>query len=76
MVSVLAFYSDDLSSNPDEAYRFSVKFLFEKNKKNKIRKIRKELDLNCGSLLLKVNTLLSDQCDQKNRRMSIKVAQK
>ena len=32
MVSVLAFYSNDLSSNPDIAYRFSVKFLFEKNK--------------------------------------------
>ena len=32
MVSVLAFYSDDPSSNPTEAYSFSVKFVFEKNK--------------------------------------------
>ena len=32
VVSVLAFYSDDLSSNPTEAYSFiSVKFVFEKN---------------------------------------------
>ena len=31
MVSVLACYSDDLSSNPAEAYSFSVKFEFEKN---------------------------------------------
>ena len=34
MVSVLAFYSDDPSSNPAEAYSFSVKFVFEK-KENK-----------------------------------------
>ena len=32
VVSVFAFYSDDLSSNPSEAYRFSIKFVFEKNK--------------------------------------------
>ena len=32
VVSVLAFYSDDPSSNPTEAYSFSVKFVFEKNK--------------------------------------------
>ena len=31
MVSVLAFYSDDLSLNPADAYSFSVKFVFEKN---------------------------------------------
>ena len=36
MVSVLAFYSDDPSSNPADAYSFSVKFVFEKdeNKQN------------------------------------------
>ena len=28
MVSVLAFYSDDPSSNPTEAYSFSVQFVF------------------------------------------------
>ena len=28
---MLAFYSDDLSSYPTEAYSFSVKFVFEKN---------------------------------------------
>ena len=32
VVSVLALYSDDQSSNPAEAYIFSVKFVFEKNK--------------------------------------------
>ena len=31
MVSVLTFYSDDLSSNPTEACSSSVKFVFEKN---------------------------------------------
>ena len=31
VVSMLAFYSDDPSSNPADAYRFSVKFVFEKN---------------------------------------------
>ena len=31
VVRVLAFYSDDLSLNPAEAYTFSVKFVFEKN---------------------------------------------
>ena len=33
MVSVHAFYSDDPSSNPAEAYSFSVKFVFEKIEK-------------------------------------------
>ena len=32
VVSVFAFYSNDPSSNPAEAYSFSVKFSFEKNK--------------------------------------------
>ena len=31
MVSVFAFYSYDPSSNPVEAYSFSVQFEFEKN---------------------------------------------
>ena len=31
VVSVLTFYSDDLSSNPADAYSFSVKFVFETN---------------------------------------------
>ena len=31
MVSVLAFYSDDISLNPAEAYSFSVKLVFENN---------------------------------------------
>ena len=38
MVSVLAFYSDNLSSNPAEAYIFSVRFVFEKNE-NKTKKM-------------------------------------
>ena len=37
MVSVLAFYSEDPSSNPADTYSFSVKFMFGKNK-NKQRK--------------------------------------
>ena len=32
MVSVLAFYSEDPSSIPAEAYFLFVKFVFEKNK--------------------------------------------
>ena len=35
MVSMLALYSGDLSSNPAEAYSFSVKIVIEKNKLNK-----------------------------------------
>ena len=31
VVSVLAFYSDDPSSNPAEVYSFSVQFVLEKN---------------------------------------------
>ena len=31
MVSVLAFYFDDPSSNPADNYHFSVNILFEKN---------------------------------------------
>ena len=31
VVSVLAFYSDDLSSNPAEAYSFFCNIVFEKN---------------------------------------------
>ena len=30
MVSVIAFYSDESSLNPTDAYIFSVKFVFEK----------------------------------------------
>ena len=32
MFRVLAFYSDDPSSNPADAYSFSVKVVFETNK--------------------------------------------
>ena len=35
MVSVLAFYSDDPSSNPAEVYNFSVKLLLKRMKINK-----------------------------------------
>jgi len=35
VVSVLAFNSDNPSSNPAEAYSFSVKIVFEKSKPNK-----------------------------------------
>ena len=34
-ISVLALYPDDPSSNPTEAYSFSVKFVLEKNEKTK-----------------------------------------
>ena len=40
MVSMLAFYSDDPSSNPADVYNFSVKFVFEKNEN-----IQKEVGL-------------------------------
>ena len=32
VVSVLAFYSDDMSSNSADVHSFSVKFVFEKTK--------------------------------------------
>ena len=34
VVSVLAFYSDDPSSNPAEVYIYSVQFVFEMNENN------------------------------------------
>ena len=37
VVSVLAFYSDDPSSNPAEVYNFSVKLLLKRTKINKKR---------------------------------------
>ena len=37
VVSILAPYSDDPSSNPADIYSFSVKFVFEKDEKNKKR---------------------------------------
>ena len=37
MVSMLAFYSDDPSSNPAEVYNFSVKLLLKSTKINKKR---------------------------------------
>ena len=37
VVSMLPFYSDDKSSNPAEAYIFSVKFVFEKNESKQKR---------------------------------------
>ena len=39
MVSVLTFYSDDPSSNPSEAYCFSVNLVIENNK-NKQKEVR------------------------------------
>ena len=37
VVSVLAFYSDEPSLNPTDAFSFSVKFVFEKNKNKEKR---------------------------------------
>ena len=37
MVIVLAFYSNDPSSNPTEVYNFSVKLLVKRTKINKKR---------------------------------------
>ena len=37
VVSVLAFYSNDPSSNPADAYSFSVEFVFEKNENKQKR---------------------------------------
>jgi len=37
VVSVLAFYSDDPSSNPAEVYNFSVKIFIEKNENKQKR---------------------------------------
>ena len=35
VVSVLSFYSDDPSTNPADAYSFSVNFVFERNENKK-----------------------------------------
>ena len=37
VVSVVAYYSDDPSSNPADAYSFSVKFVFKKNENKQKR---------------------------------------
>ena len=37
MVSVLAFYSDDPSLSPAEAYSFTVKFVFKKTENEQKR---------------------------------------
>ena len=37
VVSVLAFYSDNPSSNPADAYSFSVQIVFEKNENKQKR---------------------------------------
>ena len=39
VVSVLAFYSEDPSSNPAEVYNFSVKIVIETNE-NKQKRVR------------------------------------
>ena len=44
VVSVLAFYSDNPSSNPAEANSFSLKCAFEKNEVEAIRQV-------CSSVL-------------------------
>ena len=50
MVSVLAFYSDDPSSNPAEVYNFSVKLLLKRTKINRkeagVGPFKKKLALN------------------------------
>ena len=51
VVSMLAFYSDNLSSNPAEAFSFTVQFVFEKNE-------NKQKDVGVGPLK-KVNSNLN-----------------
>ena len=41
VVSVLAFYSDDQSSNPADAYSFYVQIVLEKNKNKQIAHLKK-----------------------------------
>ena len=55
MVSMLAFYSDDLSSNPAEAYCFFCKIVFEKNE-------NKQKEAGVGPLLKKHRPVLSFHC--------------
>ena len=56
VVSVHAFYSDDPSSNPADAYSFSVKFVVEIDRKiNKERPIFKKLKLFLFSFQKNVN---------------------
>ena len=54
VVNVLTLYSHDPSSNPAEAYSFSVKFVFEKNKNKQKRPGVAQL-LNIGSPSLVVD---------------------
>ena len=61
VVSVLAFYSVDPSSNPTVAYSFSVKFVVEKNE-------NKQKEAGVGPFLKRVVTgdesrILTDEVD-------------
>ena len=53
MVSVLAFYSDDQSSNPAVANSFFCKIFCEKNEKNK------QKEGGTGQLFLKIHWAIS-----------------
>ena len=50
VVSVLAFYSDDPSSNPAEVFNFSVKLLLKRTKINKKRPGLAHLKKRVGNL--------------------------
>jgi len=45
VVSVLAFSSNDLSSNPAEAYSFFVQFVFDRNEKTRPGLVHLKKDL-------------------------------
>ena len=63
MVRMLAFYSDDLSSNPAEAYNFSVNWVFGKNE-------NKQKEAGIGPLKIKTgdNILKKQNCKDGSLR--------
>ena len=60
VVSVLAFFSDDPSSNPAEAYSFFCKIVFEKSE-------NKQKEAGFGPLLIKQQRLYYAKSDCRRR---------
>ena len=73
VVSGLAFYSDDPSLNPAEAYSFSVKFVFEKNEnKQKEAGIDPFLKIDSHSPLFAIKIILAVQLNNANNPVTDK----
>ena len=60
VVNILAFYSDDPSSNPAKAHSFSVKFVFEK-------KENKQKEAGVGPFLITISEGIEQRSNAQKR---------